>query len=77
MFATIICTALFYTILFTLFWTEFFQYPDVYKNWVGVVYLNMIHNKITKSMCYHYCFYATDNETYSLILAQTLSAVCL
>ena len=28
MFATIIRTALFYTILFTLFRTEFFQYPD-------------------------------------------------
>ena len=28
MFATIIHTALFYTILFTLFWTEFFQYPE-------------------------------------------------
>ena len=36
MFATIIHTALFYTILFTLFWTEFFQYPDVFKNWVGL-----------------------------------------
>ena len=33
MFATIIRTALFfYTILFTLFWTEFFQYPDAFKN---------------------------------------------
>ena len=30
MFATIIRTALFYTILF---WTEFFQYPDAFKNW--------------------------------------------
>ena len=36
MFATIICTALFYTILFTLFRTEFFQYPDAFKNWGGV-----------------------------------------
>ena len=35
MFATIIHTALFYTILFTLFQTEFFQYPDVFKNWGG------------------------------------------
>ena len=32
MFATIIHTALFYTILFTLFPTEFFQYPDACKN---------------------------------------------
>ena len=31
MFATIIHTAFFiYTILF---WTEFFQYPDAFKNW--------------------------------------------
>ena len=30
MFATIIRTALFYTILFTLFRTEFFQYPDAF-----------------------------------------------
>ena len=36
MFATIICTALFYTVLFTLFRTEFFQYPDTFKNWGGV-----------------------------------------
>ena len=59
MFATIIRTALFYTILFTLFRTEFFQYPDVFKNWDGGVYLKRIHNKITKPMRYHYCFYAT------------------
>ena len=32
MFATIIRTALFYTLLFALFWTEFFQYPDAFKN---------------------------------------------
>ena len=75
MFATIIRTALFYTILFALFRTEFFQYPDAFKNWDGGIYLKRIHNKITKPMCYqyHYCFYATDNETCSLIL----SAVCL
>ena len=60
MFATIIRTALFYTILFHLFRTEFFQYPDAFKNWGGGVYLKRIHNKITKPMCYyHYCFYAT------------------
>ena len=59
MFATIIRTALFLTILFTLFWTEFFQYPDAFKNWGAGVYLKRIHNKITKPMCYHYCFYAT------------------
>ena len=59
MFATIIRTALFYTILFHLFRTEFFQYPDAFKNWGGSVYLKRIHNKITKPMCYHYCFYAT------------------
>ena len=56
MFATIIRTALFYTILFTLFQTKFFQYP---KNWGGGVYLKRIHNKMTKPMCYHYRFYAT------------------
>ena len=36
--ATIIRTALFLffkTILFTLFRTEFFQYPDAFKNWGG------------------------------------------
>ena len=37
-FAIIICTALFYTILFTLFQTEFFQYPVAFKNWNGGVY---------------------------------------
>ena len=43
MFATTIRTALFFfTILFTLFRTEFFQYPDA-----GGVYLKRIHNKIT------------------------------
>ena len=76
MFATIIRTALFYTILFTLFRTEFFQYPDAFKNWDGGVYLKRIHNKITKPMCYHYCI-ITDNETCGQILALTLSAVCL
>ena len=35
------------TILFTLFRTEFFQYPDTFKNWVRGVYLKRIHNKIT------------------------------
>ena len=34
MFATIISTALFYTILFR---TEFFQYPDAFKNMDGGV----------------------------------------
>ena len=50
MFATIIRTALFIffkTILFTLFRTEFFQYPDAFKDWGGGVYLKRIHNKIT------------------------------
>ena len=59
MFATIIRTALFYIILFTLFRTKKNQYPDAFKNWDGGVYLKRIHNKITKPMCYHYCFYAT------------------
>jgi len=59
MFATIIRTALFCTILFTLFRTEFFQYPDAFKNWDGGVYLKRMHNKITKPICYHYCFYTT------------------
>ena len=46
--ATIIRTALFFkTILFTLFRTEFCQYPDAFKNWGGGVYLKRIHNKIT------------------------------
>ena len=36
MFATITRTALFYTILFHLFRTEFFQYPDAFKNLGGV-----------------------------------------
>ena len=77
MFATIIRAALFYAVLFTLFQTLFFQYPDAFKNWGGGVYLKRIHSKITKPMCYHYCFYGTDNETCGLILALTLSAVCL
>ena len=47
MFATIIRTALFKTILFTLFRTEFFQYPDAFKNWGGGVYLKRVHNKIS------------------------------
>ena len=51
MFATIIHTALFYTILF---WAEFFQYPDAFKNWSGGVFFKRIHNKITKPLCYHY-----------------------
>ena len=34
--ATIIHTALFYTVLFTLFRTEFFQYPDAFKKLDGV-----------------------------------------
>ena len=38
-----------------------FQYPDAFKNWSGGVYLKRIHNKITKPMCYHYCFYAVRN----------------
>ena len=38
MFATIIRTTLYKTILFTLFRTEFFQYPDAFKNWGGGVY---------------------------------------
>ena len=59
MFATIIRTALFYTVLFTLFRIEFFRYPDAFKNLGGGVYLKRIYNKITKPMCYHYCFYAT------------------
>ena len=46
-------------VLFTLFRTEFFQYPDAFKYWDGGVYLKRIHNKITKPMCYPYCFYAT------------------
>ena len=50
MFATTIRTALFYTILFTLFQTEFFQYPDAFKNLGGGVYLKRIYNKITKPM---------------------------
>ena len=44
---------------------------------VGGVYLKRIHNKITKAMCYHYCFYATDTETCGLILALILSAACV
>ena len=51
MFATIIRTVLFYTILFTLFRTEFFQYPDALKNLSGGVYLKRIYNKITVSLC--------------------------
>ena len=52
MFASVICTALFYTMLVTLLWTEFFPYPDAFKNWDGGVYLKRIHNKITKPICY-------------------------
>ena len=39
MFVTIIRRALYKTILFTLFQTEFFQYPDAFKNWGGGVYI--------------------------------------
>ena len=77
MFATIICTALYKAILFTLFPKGFFQYPDAFKNWGGGVYLKRIHNKITKPMCYHYCYSATDNDTCGQILALTVSAVCV
>ena len=48
--ATIIRTALLLFLkLFHLFWTEFFQYPDAFKNWGEGVYLKRIHNnnKIT------------------------------
>ena len=38
MFATIIRTVLFYTVLFTLFRTEFFQDPDA-LNFLGGVYI--------------------------------------
>ena len=76
MFATIIRTALFKTILLTLFRTVSFSILML-KNWGGGVYLKRIHNKITKPMCYHYCYYPTDNETCGQILALTLSAVCV
>ena len=56
-FATMIRTALLLTILFTLFQTEFFQYPGSFKNWGGGIYLKRIHNKITQPMYYYYCFY--------------------
>ena len=62
MFAPTIRTALFYIILFTLLRTEFFQYPDAFKNWDGVVYLKRSHTNKNKPMCYHYCFYATDRQ---------------
>jgi len=76
MFATVIHTALFYTILFTLFWTEFLQYRDAFKNWFGGVYiLKRIHNKISNPMCYHYCF-RLQTMRRGLILALAL-AVCL
>ena len=58
MLATIIRTALFKTILFTLFRTVSFSILML-KNWGGGVYSKRIHNKITKPKCYHYCFYAT------------------
>ena len=48
--ATLIRTALFFlkTILFTLFRTEFFQYPEAFQNgWGERIYLMRIHNKIT------------------------------
>ena len=73
MFATIIRTALFCAILFHLFRTEFFQYPDAFKNWGGGVYLKRIHNKITGQACVLSLLFLR----YSLILALTLSAVCL
>ena len=38
-FATIIRTILFYTIVFTLFWTEFFEYPDASKKLGCGVYI--------------------------------------
>ena len=75
MFATIIRTALFYTVLFTLFRTEFFQYPAAFKNWGGGVYLKRIHNKITKAYVLSLLF-LRYNETCGLILALTVSAVC-
>ena len=63
MFGTVMRTALFCTILFTLFWTEFFQYLDAFKNWGGGVNLKRSHNKITGQayvlslLFLHYCFY--------------------
>ena len=61
MIATIIrTTLLFFTILFTLFRTEFFQYPDAFKNWGGCV--GFTTKSPAKPMCYHYCFYATDRQ---------------
>ena len=77
MFATIIRTALFYTILFTLFWTEVFQYPHAFKTWGGGVYLKRIHNKITGQAYLLSLLFLRYNETCGLILALTLSAVCL
>ena len=76
MFATIICTVLFYTVLFTLFRTEFFQYPDAFKNLGGGVYLKRIHNKITKPISVLSLLFLRYNETCGLILALTVSAVC-
>ena len=65
MFATIIRTALFLTILFTLFWTEFFQYSDALLKlgWEWGIYLKRIHNKITQPMCCHYCFFTDMRPT--------------
>ena len=53
MFATIIRTALYKTILFTLFRTEFFQYPDAFKNWDGGVYLKRIHITVSTATMRH------------------------
>ena len=61
MFATTIRT-LFYTILFTLFRTKFFQYPDAFKIGMGVYVLSLPF--------LHY------NETCGLIRDLTLSAAC-
>ena len=72
MFATIIRPALFYTILFHLFRTEFFQYPDAFKNWGGGVFKEdsqQNHQAYVLSL-----LFLRYNETCGLIRAITVCA---
>ena len=73
MFATVIRTALFYTILFR---TEFFQYPDAFKNWDGGCIFKEDSQQNHQSYVLSLLF-LRYNETCGLILALTVSAVCV
>ena len=75
MFTTIIRTALFYTILFTLFRTEFSQYPDAFLQlgWGYIFKEDSQQNHLAYVLSLLFLRY---NETCGLILTLTVSAVC-